>query len=56
MWTPQSLQACRWMVAFSSTAFSLWPFFVTLSWSRGMTAHIEKSAPAGFQHFVQPHA
>src|SRR6516165_6417512 len=43
------------MGAFSSTTFSLWPFAVTPSLSRPITAIIEKSAPSGFQHFVQPH-
>src|ERR1700720_4205648 len=56
MCTPQPLQAYRWMVAFESTTFSLSALAVTLSLSRGTTATCEKSAPAGFQHFVQPQA
>src|SRR5215471_21777799 len=42
------------MVAFGSTTFSFDSFAVTLTLSRGTTATTEKSAPPGFQHFVQP--
>jgi hypothetical protein len=31
-------------------------FFVTDTLSRGATAMTENKAPAGFQHFEQPHA
>src|SRR4051794_8149877 len=55
MWTPQSRQAWRWMAALASTTFSLSAFFVTFRLSRGATATIENTAPAGFQHLVQPH-
>src|ERR1700710_2457896 len=54
--TPQSLQACRWIAAFSSTIFSLSAFLVTLTLSRDATAITANVAPSGFQHFVQPHA
>ena len=37
------------------TTFSLSPFRVTVSLSRGTTATSENSAPFGFQHCVQPH-
>src|ERR1700755_1187643 len=56
MWTPQPRHACRWIVADASTTCSLFPFCRTLSFSRGTTATTEKSAPAGFQHLVQPQA
>src|SRR5271165_5089480 len=52
--TPQPVQAWRWMGAAASTTFSLLPFAVTSSLSRGTTATSEKAAPAGFQHLVQP--
>src|SRR5258708_7888375 len=55
MWTPHSLQACRWMVAVGSTTTSLFPFAFTFRFSRATTATCEKSAPFAFQHFVQPH-
>src|SRR5512134_4143491 len=54
--TPQAEQACRWMTAAGSTTFSLLPLAVTVSLSRGTTATIENSAPAGFQHLEQPQA
>ena len=54
--TPQPVQAWRWIVAFSSTTFSLLPFAVTWTLSRGTTATTEKIAPRGFQHLVQPQA
>src|SRR2546422_3263723 len=54
MCTPQPVHAYRWIVALGSTTFSLSAFAVTLSLSRGTTATCENSAPAGFQHFVQP--
>src|SRR6185312_160609 len=44
------------MVAFSSTIFSLSPFSVTETLSRGTTATTENLAPSGFQHLVQPQA
>ena len=44
------------MVADASTTASLSPFSTTVSLSRGTTATTENSAPAGFQHLVQPHA
>ena len=44
------------MVALSSTIFSLSALSVTLTLSRATTATIENSAPAGFQHRVQPQA
>src|SRR6478609_3485248 len=44
------------MVAFSSTIFSLSPFSVTETLSRGTTATTENLAPSGFQHLVQPKA
>src|SRR5215469_6160360 len=53
--TPHSAQAWRWIGALSSTTFSLWPFAVTPSLSRPITATIENRAPLGFQHFEQPH-
>src|SRR5687767_14911457 len=42
------------MTAAGSTIWSCSAFAVTLSLSRGTTATCEKSAPAGFQHLVQP--
>src|SRR5258705_2336291 len=42
------------MAADGSTAFSLLPFALTLRLSRETTATWENSAPAGFQHLVQP--
>jgi hypothetical protein len=54
MWTPHLLQAWRCMAAFLSTIFSLLFPDVTLTLSRGTTATMEKFAPLGFQHFVQP--
>src|SRR5271169_6879938 len=54
MWTPQPVQAWRWIAAEESTTFSLLSLAVTLRLSRGTTATMEKSAPAGFQHLVQP--
>src|SRR6185503_5695777 len=54
MCTPQLLQACRWITAFASTTASLSSFAVTRTLSRGTTATWENSAPAGFQHLVQP--
>src|SRR3954468_10394958 len=44
------------MAAVESTICSLFSFCVTWSLSRGTTATIEKSVPAGFQHLVHPHA
>src|SRR3989449_11517895 len=55
MWTPQSLQAYRWIAALGSTIASLLPFALTLRLSRVTTATCENSAPFGFQHLVQPH-
>src|SRR5437868_3303766 len=53
MCTPQPLQACRRMRAVGATAsFSLSPFCVTWTFSRGATATCENSAPFGFQHCV----
>jgi len=54
MCTPQPVHAYRWIVALGSTTFSLSPFALTLSLSRGATATCENVAPAGFQHLVQP--
>src|SRR5437764_13891772 len=54
MCTPQPVHAYRWMVADGSTTLNLSAFAVTLTLSRGATATCENSAPAGFQHFVQP--
>jgi hypothetical protein len=54
MCTPQPVQAYRWMTADGSTTLSFWPFAVTLTFSRGVTATIENRAPEGFQHLVQP--
>src|SRR3989442_16036474 len=56
MCTPQPVHAYRWMVADGSTTLSLSSFAVTFSLSRGTTATCENSAPAGFQHLVQPQA
>src|SRR6185312_5538248 len=42
------------MGALVSTIFSFCALAVTESFSRGTTATSEKSAPSGFQHFVQP--
>src|SRR5687767_11459654 len=42
------------MVALGSTTFSLPSFALTRRLSRETTATIEKSAPLGFQHLVQP--
>src|SRR5262245_40449717 len=56
MCTPQPLHAWRWIVALASTTDSFWPFAVTDTLSFGTTATTENIAPAGFQHFVQPHA
>src|SRR5262245_16455188 len=53
---PQSLQAWRWIVALSSTIFSLLPFAVTLTLSLGATPTTANTAPFGFQHLVQPQA
>ena len=39
-----------------STIFSLSPFSVTVTLSRGATATTENMAPSGFQHLVQPQA
>jgi hypothetical protein len=50
------LQAWRWIVAFSSTIFSLLPFAVTLTLSLGTTPTTANTAPFGFQHLVQPQA
>src|SRR5215469_12087699 len=44
------------MVALSSTIFSLSPFSLTETLSRGTTATTENVAPSGFQHLVQPQA
>ena len=49
MWTPQPLQACRRIVAFGFTTFSLSPLAVTVTLSVATTPTIEKTAPAGFQ-------
>ena len=54
MCTPQLVQACRWIRAEESTTFSLPSFRVTLTLSDGTTETIEKIAPSGFQHLVQP--
>src|SRR2546423_1184273 len=43
------------MVALGSTTFSLPSFAVTRRLSRETTATMEKRAPFGFQHLVQPH-
>src|ERR1700755_3147552 len=56
MCVPQTLQAWRWIAAEASMTWSLSPFSVTLTLSRGTTATTEKFAPSGFQHLVQPHA
>src|ERR1043165_9379757 len=56
MCTPQPLQAWRWMVALPSTTLSFCAFDVTLRLSFGTTATTENTAPAGFQHLVQPQA
>src|SRR5262249_14971957 len=53
--TPQLLQACRLITALGSTTANLSPLAVTRTLSRATTATWEKSAPAGFQHLVQPH-
>ena len=42
------------MTALGSTIANLSPFAVTRTLSRGTAAICEKSAPAGFQHLVQP--
>src|SRR6185437_1334426 len=42
------------MTALSSTILSLLPLAMTSTLSRGATATMEKTAPAGFQHLVQP--
>src|SRR5262247_2032238 len=55
MCTPQLLQACRLITAFESTTANLSSLAVTRTLSRGTTATWENSAPAGFQHLVQPH-
>src|SRR3954469_4343681 len=44
------------MVAEVSTIFSLAALLVTLTLSLGTTATTENTAPAGFQHLVQPQA
>src|SRR5690606_9781061 len=54
MWTPQPVQAYRWITADSSTILSLSALAVTCRFSRGVTATIENKAPCGFQHLVQP--
>ena len=54
MWTPHSVQACRRINAEGSTTFSLSPFSATVTLSCDVTATTENTAPAGFQHFVQP--
>src|SRR3954471_16651782 len=56
MCTPQPAQAWRWMVALVSTILSLAALPVTLTLSFGTTATTENTAPAGFQHLVQPQA
>src|ERR671924_8933 len=56
MCTPQPLQAWRWMAALLSTTLSFWPLADTVRLSRGTTATTENTAPAGFQHLVQPQA
>src|SRR5271157_1964608 len=56
IWTPHAVQACLWITALESTTLSLSPFLTTVTLSVGATATIEKAAPAGFQHFVQPQA
>src|SRR5882672_5362666 len=53
---PQTLQACRWIVADASTICSLSPFSSNVTFSCGTTATAEKVAPSGFQHLVQPQA
>src|SRR5262245_31573103 len=54
MWTPQPVQACRWIAALESTTFSFCSLAVTLTLSRPVTAICENTAPCGFQHLVQP--
>src|SRR6218665_1708750 len=49
-------QAWRWIRALPSTPASFWAWAVTASLSRGTTPTTENSAPAGFQHLVQPQA
>src|SRR5688572_810160 len=44
------------MTALGSTILSLSSFAVTLTLSRDTAATTENSAPAGFQHLVQPQA
>src|SRR5690349_23125190 len=55
MWTPHFTHAWRWMVADGSTTVSRCGL-LTATFSFGTTATTEKTAPAGFQHFVQPQA
>ena len=50
------MQAWRRIVAASLTTLSLWAFFVTSTLSRPTTATWLKTAPSGFQHWVQPQA
>src|SRR4029077_17363306 len=52
--TPHSLQAYRLIPALGSTTLNLSSFAVTRSLPCGTTATCENSAPAGFQHLVQP--
>src|SRR5678816_672328 len=54
MCTPQPVHAYRWITALASTTFSFSCPDVTLTLSRPTTATCENSAPAGFQHLVQP--
>src|SRR5690242_19583815 len=56
IWTPQARQAWRWISAFLSMTLSFDLLAATLTFSVGTTATIENSAPAGFQHLVQPQA
>src|SRR3954447_19255250 len=54
--TPHPVQAWRWIAALASTIESFWPLAATLRLSLPATATTENTAPAGFQHSVQPQA
>src|SRR3979411_2519066 len=56
MCVPQTLQAEGWIPADGSAIWSLSPFSSTVTFCRGTTATMEKVAPSGFQHLVQPQA
>src|SRR5688572_9209552 len=56
MCTPQPEQAWRWIAALGSTTESFSAPELTVSLSLGTTATTENTAPAGFQHLVQPQA